>query len=339
MYCPNCGTKNIEGSVFCGSCGFDLSMIKPEKSKKKGEKGENKVKAPNPSNKKSRGAWIIALVIVLLLSVFIFLFIHANAGLDIPFADTLHLDFLEADLSGIDLPDWLPFADRIEDFFSKTDENSIRSQKSASNKAEDSEDETNKQEATPEPTVDANAVFTQVAETVMASMTQTAQAKDPGLRASPSEFLHVVKLGDSCASIAALYGISVNQIIEVNNLDSSCNLVVGQELLVINPNSDETAGEEMVWARHILVDTEAEALDVLRRLKSESWEDIAADVSKDRSNKDNGGDLGWFGRGMMIQPFEDAAFSLDVGVISDPVETEFGWHLIQVIDRGYFLDE
>jgi len=47
----------------------------------------------------------------------------------------------------------------------------------------------------------------------------------------------------------------------------------------------------------------------------------------------NGGDLGYFGRGMMVKPFEDAAFSMEIGEVSQPVQTQFGWHLIQLTDK------
>jgi peptidyl-prolyl cis-trans isomerase D len=92
--------------------------------------------------------------------------------------------------------------------------------------------------------------------------------------------------------------------------------------------------QEQVQARHILVQTEAEAQILLKRLaQGESWDALAAEVSLDESNKDQGGELGWFGRNRMTPAFEEAAFSGEVGTIVGPVQTPFGWHLIDIQDR------
>jgi len=92
--------------------------------------------------------------------------------------------------------------------------------------------------------------------------------------------------------------------------------------------------EEQIWARHILVATEAEAKAVIERLnKGEDFGGLAAELSKDTGSGAKGGDLGWFGKGAMVPSFEAAAYALKVGEISAPVQSDFGWHIIQLIAR------
>lgn len=84
---------------------------------------------------------------------------------------------------------------------------------------------------------------------------------------------------------------------------------------------------------HILVQKQSEAIAVLERLKKgESFTNLAKELSIDRGSAKRGGDLGYFGRGMMVRPFEDVAFKLEKGQISEPIKTEFGYHIIKRLD-------
>jgi peptidyl-prolyl cis-trans isomerase C len=104
--------------------------------------------------------------------------------------------------------------------------------------------------------------------------------------------------------------------------------------------------EQEVHARHILFrvpdpgdekaskEAEAKAKAALDRVrKGEDFAKLAAELTEDPAGRDEGGDLGYFGREQMLPEFADAAFKLDKGQISDPVRTQFGWHIVKLEDK------
>ncbi len=98
--------------------------------------------------------------------------------------------------------------------------------------------------------------------------------------------------------------------------------------------ADLPTAAEQVRALHILVETEEEAEQVLERLaEGEAFEDLARELSIDTFSGQEGGDLGWFAQGYMVNPFEEAAFALAPGETSGIVETQFGFHIIRVLER------
>jgi len=93
------------------------------------------------------------------------------------------------------------------------------------------------------------------------------------------------------------------------------------------------AAPTQIAAEHILVKTAAEAIQIKREIDAGgNFEYYAMKYSLCPSAK-NGGFLGYFGRGQMVPEFERKAFSMNVGEVSSPVRTNFGWHLIKVVDK------
>ncbi|MFD3158678.1 peptidylprolyl isomerase [Haloimpatiens sp. FM7330] len=98
-------------------------------------------------------------------------------------------------------------------------------------------------------------------------------------------------------------------------------------------NKEQFKTPPTVTAKHILVDSEEEAKKIAEEIKNGlSFEDAAQKYSKCPS-KAQGGSLGAFGKGQMVPEFEKVAFELEAGVISEPVKTQFGYHLIKVEDK------
>ncbi|MFX0558827.1 peptidylprolyl isomerase [Tepidibacillus infernus] len=99
-------------------------------------------------------------------------------------------------------------------------------------------------------------------------------------------------------------------------------------------NKESFAEQEQVKARHILVDSEEKAKEVKAELeKGGDFAELAKKYSTDTGTKDQGGELGYFGKGEMVAEFDQVAFSLEVGKISDPVKTDYGYHIIEVEDK------
>lgn len=93
-------------------------------------------------------------------------------------------------------------------------------------------------------------------------------------------------------------------------------------------------GDKEYSARHILVKTEAEATDIIAQIKKGGdFAKVAKEKSLDPGSKDKGGDLGWFSPAGMVKPFSDAVVGLKKGeVTAAPVQTQFGWHVIKLVD-------
>ena len=135
------------------------------------------------------------------------------------------------------------------------------------------------------------------------------------------------KYGKSLENIKAL-GVS-----EATFRSAYENVLYQQKLLAVLAK-DAPHTQEKVWARHILVNDEKTANDLYAKLISGlDFAETAKKESKDTGSGANGGDLGWFGKGAMVPEFEQAAYSQKIGEIGKPVKSQFGYHIIQVIDR------
>lgn len=99
-------------------------------------------------------------------------------------------------------------------------------------------------------------------------------------------------------------------------------------------NKDTFDQKEQVKASHILVKDEATAKKVKKELDNgKDFAELAKEYSTDSSNATKGGDLGYFGKGEMAEEFEKAAFAMEINKVSEPVKTEFGYHIIKVTDK------
>lgn len=125
----------------------------------------------------------------------------------------------------------------------------------------------------------------------------------------------------------ALRELYFEKVIKGSVTDADARKIYDEQVKLLKP-------EEEVSARHILVDTEAEAKALKEKLdKGADFAQLAKENSKDPGSKDDGGSLGYFGHGQMVPQFEEVVFKLQKGQVSDPVKTQFGWHLVKLEDR------
>lgn len=144
------------------------------------------------------------------------------------------------------------------------------------------------------------------------------------------------QLGENFETMIAQQGYteeSYKKYIELNLLQEKALI----EDVKVSEEDVKKAYEDMkteVNARHVLVDDEATAKKVKAELESgKDFAEVAKEYSTEEAAQSTGGELGWFGKGKMVPEFEEAAFSMEKNVISDPVKSSFGYHVIEVTDK------
>jgi peptidyl-prolyl cis-trans isomerase C len=143
------------------------------------------------------------------------------------------------------------------------------------------------------------------------------------------------KLGDG-ADFKRKVDIARNKLLMEALLGAEAKTAVTEAAMrKVYEEATKAIGEEKeVRARHVLVEKEDEAKAILADLKKGGdFVVIAKEKSKDPGSKDNGGDLGYFTKDQMVPEFAEAAFKLDKDQLSDPIKTQFGWHVIKVEDK------
>lgn len=123
-----------------------------------------------------------------------------------------------------------------------------------------------------------------------------------------------------------LAGIVLSKVADAAVTDAALQTLYDQTYAKAEPATE-------YHAAHILVASEDEAKAVKAEIDGGAdFAAIASEKSSDPGSAANGGDLGWFGTGMMVQPFETAVIAMAPGTVSDPVQTDFGWHVIRLIE-------
>lgn len=109
--------------------------------------------------------------------------------------------------------------------------------------------------------------------------------------------------------------------------------IIAVLLFIISSTVVMAYNYRIVRAEHILVKTQSQAQELEKRIHNgESFEELAQEYSICPSAR-RGGDLGYFRHGEMVPSFEEVAFNMAIGEISEPIKTQFGWHIIKVLDK------
>jgi len=125
--------------------------------------------------------------------------------------------------------------------------------------------------------------------------------------------------------LAYLSNKTLNAVVEAAVTEDAIKAAYDAKYANVDPGTE-------YHAAHILVTTEDEAKAVKAELDGGAdFQKVAEEKSTGPSGP-NGGDLGWFGKGMMVEPFETAVMAMQPGTLSDPVQTQFGWHIIKLIE-------
>lgn len=153
-------------------------------------------------------------------------------------------------------------------------------------------------------------------------------------------------------AVLSQYGMTEASLRTSIRYELIADAIIGKDITVTddeiatyyNDNKTNYSDPEQVRASHILVSTKEEADAILSQLKGGAdFAALAKEKSLDTTSAASGGDLGYFSKGQMDADFETAAFALPVGQLSDPVQTQYGYHIIKVIDhkqaKDYTLDE
>ncbi len=121
------------------------------------------------------------------------------------------------------------------------------------------------------------------------------------------------------------------EILERQIKDKITDNMVDDEYKTLSAN---LKGQEEVKTSHILVDTEEKAKEIKKKLnKGSSFADLVKEFSKDEGSKANGGEIGYVLKGQLVPEYEEKAFALKKNEVSDPIKTQFGWHIIKMIDK------